>query len=151
MSRIDFSISLYDVLDLTQCWNCRYPSNSSPTLPTLSLRCDLKEGDQLTLEDLLIGLLLQSGNDNAVAIAEHIGGSVEDFVEMMNQEAAALGATGTHFVNPSGLHDENHYTTPSDLAKLMQYCMKNTNLLYLSHVICCELPVLSIQIAQMTG
>lgn len=86
--------------------------------------CDLKEGDQLTLEDLLIGLLLQSGNDNAVAIAEHIGGSVEDFVEMMNQEAARLMATNTHFVSPHGLQDENHYTTAYDLYLIFNEAIK---------------------------
>lgn len=91
--------------------------------------CDLKEGDQLTLEDLLIGLLLQSGNDNAVAIAEHIGGSVEDFVEMMNQEAARLMATNTHFVSPHGLQDENHYTTAYDLYLIFNEAIKQEKFL----------------------
>ena len=64
----------------------------------------------MQLKDLLYGMMLKSGNDAAIAIAEHIGGSVEGFADMMNQEALAMGATRSHFVNPNGLPDENHYT-----------------------------------------
>ena len=72
----------------------------------------LKVGDVLTLRDLLYGLLMQSGNDAAVAIAEYLGdGSEMDFVKKMNKEAKLIGATNTHFVNSNGLHDKNHYTT----------------------------------------
>ena len=77
--------------------------------------CELKEGDKITLRDLLYGLMLRSGNDAAIAIAEHISGSVEEFVVLMNDEARKLGATGSHFVTPNGLHDENHYTTVYDM------------------------------------
>lgn len=86
--------------------------------------CGLETGDQLTLRDLLYGLLLYSGNDNAVAIAEHIGGTMEEFAEMMNEEAEEILATGTHFVNSSGLHDEDHYTTAYDLYLIFNQCMK---------------------------
>lgn len=75
----------------------------------------LVTGDTLTLYDLICGLMLCSGNDCGTAIAEHISGSEEAFAELMNKEAARLGATGTHFVNPHGLHDEDHYTTAYDL------------------------------------
>ena len=77
--------------------------------------CGLQENDQITMEALLYGLLLHSGNDNAIAIAEHISGSVEAFVELMNEEARKLGATNTHFTNPHGLHEADHYTTAYDL------------------------------------
>ena len=87
--------------------------------------CGLKRGDQLTLEALLNGLLLHSGNDNANAIAEYIGGSVEEFAKMMNKKAAELMATGTHFVNPSGLHDDDHYTTAYDIYLIFNGCVKN--------------------------
>lgn len=87
--------------------------------------CGLKRGDQLTLEALLNGLLLHSGNDNANAIAEYIGGSVEEFAKMMNKKAAELMATGTHFVNPSGLHDDDHYTTAYDIYLIFNECVKN--------------------------
>ncbi len=81
--------------------------------------CGLKAGDQLTMEELLYGLLLESGNDAADAIAEHISGSSQSFAVLMNEEAAALGATQSHFTNPHGLHDENHYTSVYDLYLLL--------------------------------
>ncbi|MBU3839500.1 MAG: D-alanyl-D-alanine carboxypeptidase [Candidatus Ruminococcus intestinipullorum] len=77
--------------------------------------CGLQAGEQISLRDLLGGLLLYSGNDTAIAIAEHISGSVEAFVDVMNEEARLLGATGSHFVNPHGLHDLEHYMTAYDL------------------------------------
>ena len=90
-----------------------------------STEVGFQPGDQVTMEELLHVLLIYSGNDAAMAIARQVGGTVDQFVEMMNQEAAALGATGTHFVNPSGLHDENHYTTVYDI-----YLMLNEALSY---------------------
>lgn len=77
--------------------------------------CQIKPGDTLTMEQLLYGLMLPSGNDAGASIAVHMAGSVEGFADLMNREARALGATGTHFLNPHGLHDENHYTTAYDL------------------------------------
>ena len=77
--------------------------------------CGLQAGEQISLRDLLGGLLLYSGNDTAIAIAEHISGSVEAFVDVMNEEARLLGATGSQFVNPHGLHDLEHYMTAYDL------------------------------------
>ena len=77
--------------------------------------CGLKEGDQMTLDQALHILLIYSANDVAVMIAEGIGGSVEEFADMMNEEALEIGATNTHFVNPHGLSDDNHYTTVYDM------------------------------------
>jgi D-alanyl-D-alanine carboxypeptidase len=86
----------------------------------------LREGEKIKLRDLVYGLMLRSGNDAAVAIAEHVGGSVEGFVFLMNQKAAEIGMRDTHFANPHGLDDaENHYSTAYDMALLMQYAMKN--------------------------
>ena len=90
-------------------------SDNAVAVPSDSSVAGLRSGVQLTLEDLLYGLMLPSGNDSAVAIAEHISGSVDAFVELMNKDANALGATNSHFVNPHGYHDENHYTTAYDL------------------------------------
>ena len=87
--------------------------------------CGLRTGDTLSMYDLVCGLLLHSGNDAAVAIAEHISGSEEAFVELMNSEAAALGATDSHFVNPHGLHDDDHYTTAYDLYLIFNECLKD--------------------------
>lgn len=86
--------------------------------------CHINPGDRLTLEQLIYGLMLPSGNDAAAAIAVHIAGSVEAFSDMMNEQAHALGATDTHFVNPHGLHDENHYTTAYDLYLIFQEALK---------------------------
>lgn len=75
----------------------------------------LNPGDVISLQQLLYGLMLPSGNDAAIAIADAVSGSTEKFVELMNKEANALGATHSHFVTVNGLHDENHYTTPYDM------------------------------------
>lgn len=85
----------------------------------------IKEGEVYTLRELLYGLLLNSGNDAAVAIAEHIGGSVEGFAEMMNRRARELGARSTHFVNPHGLHKPNHYSTAYDLALITRHALRH--------------------------
>lgn len=87
--------------------------------------CGFKEGDTLTLDQAMHGLLMYSGNDAAIAIAEKIGGSVEGFCELMNSEARSLGATGTHFVNPHGLHNTDHYTTPYDLYLIFNADLEN--------------------------
>ena len=75
-------------------------------------------GEEVTLEQALYGLMLESANDLAMAIAVEIGGSIDGFANMMNEKAAQLGCTNTHFVNPHGLHNENHYTTAADMAKI---------------------------------
>lgn len=77
-------------------------------------------GDQVTMRELVHSLLVYSGNDAASAIATHIGGSTEQFVELMNSYAQKLGCTGTHFTNPHGLQDENHYTTPYDIYLMLR-------------------------------
>lgn len=85
----------------------------------------LKAGEKISIEDLLYGLMLVSGNDAATALAEIIGGSETDFVRMMNNKAEELGCRGTHFTNPSGLFDEDHYTTARDMAKISFEAMKD--------------------------
>ena len=86
--------------------------------------CGIQPGDVLTMRQLLYGLMLPSGNDAGAAIAVHMSQSLEGFAALMNQEAARLGATGTHFVNPHGLHDEEHYTTAYDLYLIYQEALK---------------------------
>ena len=85
----------------------------------------LEMGEQQTLENLLYALLLESANDAAVAIAEHLAGTEEAFAVWMNAKAKEIGATQTHFVNSHGLHDKNHYTTAYDLALIARYAMRN--------------------------
>ena len=88
-------------------------------------RLGLKKDDKITLKDLLYGLMLKSGNDAAVVIAENVGGSVEGFAELMNAKARELGLDNTHYVTPHGLDDPEHYTTAYELAKLADYALKN--------------------------
>ena len=83
-------------------------------------------GEQMTLENLLYCMMVVSGNDACNVIAEHVAGSVTDFVRMMNQRAYELGCTNTHFNNPHGLHDESHYTTARDLAIITRSCHHHT-------------------------
>ncbi|MFC5714150.1 D-alanyl-D-alanine carboxypeptidase family protein [Thalassorhabdus alkalitolerans] len=86
----------------------------------------LKPGENIKLEDLVFGLMLRSGNDSAVAIAEHVGGSLDGFVFLMNEKAQEIGMTNTRFANPHGLDDhEEHYSTAYDMALLTKYAMKN--------------------------
>ncbi len=85
----------------------------------------LQEGEVLTLQELLYGLMLRSGNDAAVALAIYCGGTVEGFAQLMNDKARCLGLTGTHFSNPHGLDAPDHYSTARDLAVLSAYAMKN--------------------------
>lgn len=88
-------------------------------------RLGLKTGDKITINDLLYGLMLCSGNDTAVALAEHIGGSIEGFAEIMNNRAKELGLENTHFVTPHGLDADEHYTTAYELAKLTNFALNN--------------------------
>lgn len=85
----------------------------------------LKEGEVLTIQELLYGLMLHSGNDAAVALAIYCGGTVEGFAELMNDKAQKLGLSGTHFENPNGLDSPGHYSTARDLAVLASYAMEN--------------------------
>lgn len=85
----------------------------------------LQKGEMLSVRDLLYGLMLQSGNDCAVALAVIVGGSVDGFVKLMNETAKMAGATNTNFVNPHGLHHDDHYTTARDLCAISYYAMKN--------------------------
>ena len=85
----------------------------------------LKKGERFTVEELLYALMLRSGNDAAVALAVHTSGSVEEFVRKMNERAALMGLKETKFVNPHGLHDENHYTTAYELALIAAEGLKN--------------------------
>ncbi len=87
--------------------------------------CGLKPGDRISYRDLLYGLLLRSGNDAAIAIAEGMYGSVEEFAKVMNKEAVLCGATHSHFVNSNGLHNENHYTTVYDMYLLFEKALDN--------------------------
>ena len=89
----------------------------------------IKDGQKITVEGLLYGLLLRSGNDTAVALAEYVGGSVEEFSKIMNKKAKDIGLKNSNFVTPHGLDDDNHYTTAYDLAILTNYALNNETFL----------------------
>ena len=103
-------------------------------------------GDVVTMEALLRGLLVHSGNDAAQAIARHVGGTQEKFVAMMNEELLNLGCTGSHFTNPTGLHDDDHYTTVYDI-----YLMLNEALRYDEFVNIMQISVYDIQYYDKDG
>lgn len=90
-----------------------------------SSRIGIDVGEQLTMQQCLYAILLESANEVTYAIAEHIAGSIEAFADMMNNKAKELGCTNTHFVNPHGLHDDDHYTTAHDMALITREAMKN--------------------------
>lgn len=88
-------------------------------------RLKINKGDKITVKDLLYGLMLRSGNDTAVALAEYVGGSIEGFAVLMNEKAKEIGLENTHFVTPHGLDSDEHYTTAYELALLTDYALKN--------------------------
>lgn len=88
-------------------------------------RLKINTGDKISVNDLLYGLMLRSGNDVAVALAEYVGGSLEGFATLMNKKAEELNLKNTHFVTPHGLDNDDHYTTPLELAKLTDYALNN--------------------------
>ena len=99
-------------------------SVSKQSVPYGYVNAKLQPGEKLTIEQLLNVLLIPSANDAANVLAEHISGSIENFSILMNQKALELGCTDTHFVNPSGIHDEDHYSTAYDLSLIAKYAMK---------------------------
>lgn len=95
------------------------------TVPSGYANANLQLGEELTIEQLLKVLLIPSANDAANVIAEHIAGSIDSFANMMNSKAVEIGCTNTHFVNPSGIHNEEHVSTARDLAIMAMYAMQN--------------------------
>ena len=102
-----------------------YSAVSEEAVPSGYTSAHLVTGEKFTIEQLLDVLLIPSANDAANVLAEHISGSVENFSKLMNEKAKSIGCQETHFVNPSGIHDDNHYSTAYDLSLITQYGMKN--------------------------
>lgn len=106
----------------------------------LHSKLGLKSGEQMTLENLLTALLVSSANDAANVIAEYISGDIQSFVALMNQRAAELGMTNTHFANPHGFHDDNHYTTATDISIMTREALKNSKFCEIVKIKTCKLP-----------
>ena len=113
------------IVTLENCDLTQTVTISPKSAGTGGSRLGLKTDDKITMNDLLYGLMLESGNDAAVAIAENVGGSVEGFAELMNEKARELKLENTHYVTPHGLDDPEHYTTAVELAKLTDYALEN--------------------------
>lgn len=94
-------------------------------LPSGYVTCDLQVGEEISVNDLLYALMVKSANDAAYALAEHVGGSIDAFADMMNIKAREIGCSNTHFVNPNGIHDDKHYSTAYDLYLMAKYAMQN--------------------------
>ena len=101
---------------------------------------NIQIGEQLKIEHLLELLLLHSANDAANVLAEHVGGSIDSFISMMNTKSNELGLKNSHFTNPYGLHDENHFSTATDLALLFKYCLKNETFRRIAGQASCAIP-----------
>ena len=99
--------------------------NALSNIPSGYVTCDLIVGEEISVQDLLYALMVKSANDSAYVLAEHVGGTIEKFSEMMNNKAKELGCEDTNFVNPNGIHDENHYTTAHDMYLISKYAMEN--------------------------
>jgi len=100
-------------------------SNAIASIPNGYVTANIQAGEIMSVKDLMYALMLKSANDAAVVLAEHIAGSVESFSDLMNEKALELGCKNTHFVNPNGIHDDNHYSTAYDLYLIAKYCMQN--------------------------
>lgn len=108
--------------------------NAIYSIPIGYSHASLKEGEKLTIEQLLNVLLIPSANDAAIVLAEHIAGSEEKFADMMNEKAKELGCLDTHFVNPNGIHKENHYSTAYDLSLIGRYAMQFDDIMRIAKV-----------------
>ena len=116
------------------------PYDAIRTIPAGYSIAALQTDEQLTVNQLLQVMMVYSANDAANVLAFHISGSLENFANLMNQKVSELGLNDTHFTNPSGMHDENHYTTAHDMAIIMQYCMEDNTFRNLAGLKSCIIP-----------
>ena len=123
-TKILTAILAIEKCDLNEQITASYSAINS--IPNGYSNADIKPGEVLTVLQLLQVFLIHSANEAGYILAEHISGSIDEFSNLMNQKALEIGCKNTHFTNPSGIADENHYTTVYDLALITRYCMKNT-------------------------
>lgn len=116
------------------------PHEAISSIPSGYAVAALQTGEQITVNHLLQVMLVHSANDAANVLAYHVSGSIEEFSKLMNNKVSELGLKNTHFLNPSGMHNENHYSTAYDLAIIMKYCMKNSTFRSLSSLKYCTIP-----------
>lgn len=122
-TKIMTAILVIENCDLTEIVTVKESALSN--IPTGYVTCNLQVGEEISVNDLLYALMVPSANDAAYVLAEYVGGSVEEFSNMMNNKVKELGCMNTHFVNPNGIHSSSHYTTAYDLYLIASYAMKN--------------------------
>lgn len=117
---------------------------SLTSVPETYTRANLKSGEKVSVEDLLNVLLIPSANDAAIALAEHVSGSVDEFSKLMNLKAKEIGCINTHFVNPNGVHNTNQYTTAYDMSLIGKYAMQNDVFKKIVTKTSCNLPITNV-------
>lgn len=117
-----------------------FSAAATTNLESGSVSLNIVEGDKLSVKDCLYALLLKSANEVANGLAEHVAGSIDEFAVMMNKRAAALGCTNTHFANPNGLNNSNHYTTPRDMALIAREAFKNQTVCKVASTLSYQIP-----------
>ena len=146
-TKILTAILTIENVDLNE--NVTISQNAVTSIPEGYVTADLQVGEILTVEQLLEILLLHSANDAAVALAEHVGGTVDSFVSMMNTKINELGLSNTHFTNPYGRQDPNHYSTAYDMAIIMKYCMDNEEFRKIDGLASCAIPATNLHEPRM--
>lgn len=139
LTKVMTAIVVLENRDLSDIATVSYDSVMS--LSSGYVTANLQIGEELTVEQLLYVLMVGSSNDAAIVLAEHVSGSIESFAELMNQKAKEIGCTSTNFVNPNGVHDENHYSTAYDLAIIARYAMQNETFRTLVSTTSYKLPI----------
>ena len=146
-TKILTAILTIENVDLNE--NVTISENAVTSIPEGYVTADLQVGEILTVEQLLEILLLHSANDAAVALAEHVGGTVDSFISMMNTKINELGLSNTHFTNPYGRQDPNHYSTAYDMAIIMKYCMDNEEFRKIDGLASCAIPATNLHEPRM--
>ena len=137
-TKIMTAILVLENCDLDETVTASY--DAIMNIPEGYVTAEIKGEEQFTVEQLLEMLLVHSANDAGNVLAEYVGGSIDSFVSMMNTKVNELGLNNTHFTNPYGLQEDNHYTTAYDLAKIMQYCIQNDDFRRIAGSVSCSIP-----------
>lgn len=140
-TKIMTAILVLENCDLNEIVTVSDNAVSLASVPETYTRANIKSGEKLSVEDLLNVLLIPSANDAAIALAEHVSGTVTEFSKLMNLKAKEIGCTNTNFVNPNGVHNNNHYTTAYDMALIGKYAMKNNIFRKIVSKTSCTLPI----------
>lgn len=137
-TKILTAIIALEKCDLDEVATASY--NAVSSIKSGYTKADIQVGEKFSIEELLNVMMVQSANEAATIIAEHISGSVSEFAKLMNEKAKEIGCNNSNFVNANGVHNENHYSTAYDMAMIARYCMKNEIFRRLANMMECSLP-----------